>query len=123
MSLNQTDHVPYDSEPETERCAMRVLLELVTAPWTLHILLVLTADGPTRFGALRRKVEGISARVLTVRLRSLEERGLLVRSVGSSKSPEVTYHPTARLHDMREFMQQLRDLSLKWHHEDQLNLK
>ncbi|NWC96802.1 helix-turn-helix transcriptional regulator [Pseudomonas sp. IPO3778] len=100
---------------------MRVLLELITAPWTLHILLILTDEGPTRFGALRRKVEGISSRVLTVRLRSLEARGLLSRSVSSSKPPEVTYYPTPRLHDMRVFMQQLRDLSLKWHHEDHPN--
>ncbi|WP_242487073.1 winged helix-turn-helix transcriptional regulator [Pseudomonas sp. TH32] len=122
MSSIQIEKTPCETgESEAQRCAMRVLLELITAPWTLHILLVLTADGPIRFGALRRRVEGISARVLTVRLRSLEERGLLVRRATSGKSPEVTYYPTARLHDMREFMQQMRDLSLKWQDEDLRN--
>ena len=48
------------------------MLELLTRPWTLHILWSLSTNGPMRFGVLRRQVEGISARVLTERLRTLE---------------------------------------------------
>ena len=38
------------------------LLQLLTRPWTMHILWVLSASGPTRFGALRRQIDGISSR-------------------------------------------------------------
>lgn len=120
MSLIQAEEISTEPEQQAEQCAMKPLLQLVTAPWTLHILFLLTTHGSMRFGLLRRRVEGISARVLTVRLRMLEERGLVVRSVSDSKAPEVTYTATSRLYDMKAFMQQLRDLALKWQSEDYL---
>ena len=52
------------------------LLQLLTRPWTMHILWVLSTSGPTRFGALRRQIDGISSRLLTERLRDLEEKGI-----------------------------------------------
>ena len=39
-------------------CGMSGLLEMLTRPWTLHILWMLGTHGPMRFGALRRGVEG-----------------------------------------------------------------
>ena len=53
--------------------------KLLTRPWTLHILWALSHDGPMRFGVLKRQVEGISSRVLTERLRALEEKGFVFR--------------------------------------------
>jgi DNA-binding HxlR family transcriptional regulator len=99
-------------------CSMGGLLEMLTRPWTLHILWLLSRNGPMRFGALRRSVEGISARLLTVRLRTLEQRGFLERSVRPTNPPEVTYIPTSRLADMHLFMEQLHRLSDKWQAED-----
>ena len=99
-------------------CSMGGLLEMLTRPWTLHILWLLSRNGPMRFGALRRSVEGISARLLTVRLRTLEQRGFIERSVRPTNPPEVTYIPTSRLADMDLFMQQLHTLSDKWQAQD-----
>ena len=99
-------------------CSMGGLLEVLTRPWTLHILWLLSRNGPMRFGALRRSIEGISARLLTVRLRTLEERGFVERSVRPTNPPEVTYIPTSRLMDMDNFMHQLQRLSDKWKTED-----
>jgi DNA-binding HxlR family transcriptional regulator len=99
-------------------CGMSGLLEMLTRPWTLHILWLLSRNGPMRFGVLRRSAEGISARLLTVRLRTLEERGFVSRHVQPTIPPEVTYSPTARLKDMEAFMQQLHLLSDKWQAED-----
>ena len=76
-----------------------------------------------RFGVLRRSAEGISARLLTVRLRTLEERGFVERSVRPTNPPEVTYIPTARLKDMNEFMKHLHGLSDKWQAEDKMKLE
>ena len=101
-------------------CAMSGLLEMLTRPWTLHILWLLSKNGPMRFGVLRRSAEGISARLLTVRLRTLEERGFVERHVRATNPPEVTYVPTSRLQDMETFMKQLHLLSDKWQAEDKM---
>jgi DNA-binding HxlR family transcriptional regulator len=97
---------------------VNTFLSMLTQPWTLHLLWLLTSNGPMRFGALRRKTSGISARLLTVRLRLLEERGFLSRSVRPTKPPEVTYIPTSRLLEMGPFLLQVHTLARKWEIED-----
>ncbi len=99
-------------------CPMSGLLEMLTRPWTLHILWLLSTNGPMRFGALRRGAEGISARLLTLRLRTLEAEGFVSRAVAGGKVPQVTYSPTSRLADMNEVMAKLHTLSEKWQRED-----
>ena len=59
-------------------CPARALLNLVTTPWAVLIVGALE-DGPMRFGALRRRLEGISQKVLTEKLRALEAEDLIVR--------------------------------------------
>lgn len=97
---------------------MGKLLRMLSRPWMLHLLWLLSNNGPMRFGAMRRRVEGISARLLTLRLRTLEREGFVTRTVREGKVPEVTYTPTSRLADMHEFMSQLHGLSAKWQRED-----
>ena len=106
------------SEDLSAGCPMARLLEMLTRPWTLHILWLLSSNGPMRFGALRRGADGISARLLTVRLRTLEAEGFVHRTALGGKMPEVTYSPTSRLADMNGFMAQLHGLSVKWQRED-----
>ena len=95
-------------------CSMAGLLEMLTRPWTLHILWLLSTNGPMRFGALRRSADGISARLLTVRLRTLEEEGFVQRTVHNGKTPEVTYTPTAMVTEMNDVMAHLGRLSAMW---------
>ena len=102
-------------------CAMSGLLETLTRPWMLHIVWLLSTHGPMRFGALRRGAAGISARVLTVRLRTLEEKGFVRREVRHTNPPEVTYIPTTRVRDMQKVMELLHSLSDKWQQESAAN--
>jgi DNA-binding HxlR family transcriptional regulator len=95
-------------------CAIGSLLELLTRPWTLHILWALSNDGPMRFGVLRRHVEGISARVLTERLRTLEEARFIFRHYEPTIPPAVTYGITDRMKDIEKVLHQLEELSRKW---------
>src|SRR5579864_5649219 len=88
-------------------CPMAGLLETLTRPWTLHILWTLSTNGPTRFGALRRSVAGISSRVLTERLRVLEEKGFLYRDYKPTIPPEVTYRLTKRVKDIQKVLAEL----------------
>jgi DNA-binding HxlR family transcriptional regulator len=123
MPKVKEDHIIRQTEEIAVGCAMGGLLEMLTRPWTLHIVWLLSTNGPMRFGALRRSAEGISARLLTVRLRTLEERGFVKRTVRETNPPEVTYSPTVRLKEMEGFMQQLHGLSQKWQDEDVARLR
>ena len=93
------------------------MLELLTRPWTLHILWSLSTNGPLRFGMLRKNVEGISSRVLTERLRTLEEKGIVFRRYEQTIPPSVTYGITDRMMDIEKVLAQLEALARKWHME------
>ena len=99
-------------------CPMGGLLEVLTRPWTMHILWVLSSNGPTRFGALRRQIEGISSRVLTERLRLLEQKGFIYRDYEPTIPPSVTYGITKRMKDIQKVLGELDQLARKWQQED-----
>jgi DNA-binding HxlR family transcriptional regulator len=99
-------------------CPFEGLLEVLARPWTMHILWVLSSNGPTRFGALRRQVEGISSRVLTERLRVLEHRGFIFRDYEPTIPPSVTYGITRRMKDISKVLGELNELAQKWQNED-----
>src|SRR5690606_9008286 len=63
-----------------ESCvAAREVLNRVGDKWSVLVVGVL-GDGPTRFGELRRTIDGISQRMLTLTLRGLERDGLVTRT-------------------------------------------
>ena len=95
-------------------CAIGGLLELLSRPWTMHILWALNTAGPMRFGVLRKQIEGISARVLTERLRTLEGAGFVYRHYEQTIPPAVTYGITDRMKDIEKVLAQLDSLSRKW---------
>jgi DNA-binding HxlR family transcriptional regulator len=95
-------------------CAIHSLLEVLARPWTMYILWTLSQGGPTRFGALRRQVEGISPRVLTERLRELEQKGFVYRHYGPSIPPAVTYGITKRMNNIGKVLEQLEGLARRW---------
>jgi DNA-binding HxlR family transcriptional regulator len=99
-------------------CPFGELLEILARPWTMHILWVLSTNGPTRFGALRRQVEGISSRVLTERLRVLEQKGFVFRDYEPTIPPSVTYGITKRMKGFDKVMCNLDELARKWQQED-----
>jgi DNA-binding HxlR family transcriptional regulator len=89
-------------------------MELLARPWTLHILWSLSNNGPMRFGVLRRQIEGISSRVLTERLRTLEGAGFVFRRYEQTIPPAVTYGITDRMKDIEKVLAQLEGLGRKW---------
>ena len=105
------------ASPTSSPCAISGLLELLTRPWTMHILWALSNHGPMRFGVLRKNVAGISARVLTDRLRTLEDKGFIYRHYQPTIPPAVTYGITERMKDIQKVLAQLEGLAHKWHAE------
>lgn len=71
-------------------CPVREVLDIVGDTWSLLVIINLQAR-PLRFNALKRSIEGISQRMLTVTLRSLERDGLVRRTVRPTMPPEVEY--------------------------------
>jgi DNA-binding HxlR family transcriptional regulator len=108
---------PRRSTQSPSPCAIGELLELLTRPWTMHILWALSTHGPMRFGVLRRQVDGISSRVLTERLRTLEDSHFIFRHYEPTIPPAVTYGITDRMKDIEKVLHQLEDLSRKWQRE------
>jgi len=75
-------------------CPIRDVLDRVGDTWSLLVIISLQ-PAPMRCNALRRSIEGISQRMLTVTLRSLERDGLVSRTVRPTTPPEVEYALTA----------------------------
>mgnify|MGYP001431483450 CR=1 FL=1 len=96
-------------------CPMDAILRLLMGPWTTYILWVLRNDGPTRFGELKRKVNGISAKVLPERLRLLDD---YLRHYEPTIPPQVTYRLAARGKELDPILNGLDEIARRWHAED-----
>jgi DNA-binding HxlR family transcriptional regulator len=90
-------------------CEFREMLDRVGDKWSLLVIAMLEQN-PTqraRFSELKRAIPGISQRMLTATLRSLERDGLLIREVFPEVPPRVEYELTAL---GRRFMEPVRAL-------------
>ncbi len=76
--------------PLSELCPVRDVLDRLGDRWTVLVLLELS-QGTLRFGALRKRIEDVSPRMLSQTLRQLEEDGLASRTVFASIPPRVDY--------------------------------
>jgi DNA-binding HxlR family transcriptional regulator len=65
-------------------------MEMLRGAWAVNVIWYLSAQ-PRRFGELRVDIPRISARVLSARLRELEARGIVTRSVAPTSPPSVEY--------------------------------
>lgn len=95
-------------------CPLHGLVTILGGPWTTYILWLLCRRGPMRFGQLRKQMPGISAKVLTERLRMLEQLGILDRHHEPTIPPKVTYSLTPRGHELEDALDALDSLALKW---------
>jgi len=95
-------------EPVAENCPVREVLERISGKWSIQILIA-AANGPVRFTELERRIEGISRRMLTLTLRSLERDGLLIRTVYPTVPPKVDYTVTPMARELYESFLTLMD--------------
>ena len=91
------------------------LLSLLSSKWTILILHRLHVEGPTRFGALRRKLGGVSTKTLTERLRHLESERLISRHYEPTVPPQVTYSVTKRVLELDSVMIELDRIAERWY--------
>jgi DNA-binding HxlR family transcriptional regulator len=74
-------------------CPSRILFDQIADKWSMMILTVLD-DGPQRFNAIRRRLEGVTQKALTQCLRRLERNGMVERRVIASSPVAVEYQIT-----------------------------
>jgi DNA-binding HxlR family transcriptional regulator len=90
-----------------ESCpAAREVLNRVGDKWSVMVV-VLLSDGSKRFSELRRNIEGVSQRMLTLTLRGLERDGLVKRTVYPTVPPRVDYELTPLGRSLRQPIQAL----------------
>lgn len=85
------------------------VLNVIGGKWKVLILWHLGASGLCRFGELRRKLPGVTQRMLTNQLRELESAGLVHRKVYAEVPPKTEYSLTEPSKDLRAVYIELRD--------------
>jgi DNA-binding HxlR family transcriptional regulator len=90
-------------------CGSRAAFEVVTSKWSSLALLAL-GEGSYRFNALRRRVEGVSEKMLSQTLQALERDGMVTRDVVTTIPPRVEYSLTPLGEAVAERLRSLADL-------------
>lgn len=93
-------------------CPLSECMAVLGGAWTPNIIWYLSA-GPRRFSELRLDIPAISAKVLTQRLRELEERGVLTRRVMETSPPSVEYALTDLGREFQPVIEQIATVGQK----------
>jgi DNA-binding HxlR family transcriptional regulator len=96
-----------------ETCPVCRTAEIVCGKWTLLVIRDL-ADGRSRFCELERSLQGISPRTLSLRLRALEEEGVVERQTFPEVPPRVEYVLTAKGQALRPLIEDMRTYGTEW---------
>jgi len=80
-------------DPPPGECPLSNCMKFIRGTWTPHIIWYLKAT-PRRFSELKGDINGISAKVLSTRLKELEEAGVVLREVMDTSPPTVEYSLT-----------------------------
>ncbi|MCT7665365.1 winged helix-turn-helix transcriptional regulator [Shinella kummerowiae] len=78
------------STPPPEPCLLTECMAIIAGAWAPNVIWHLRA-GPRRFSELRIDIPPISAKVLSQRLRELESRGVITRTIQPTTPPSVEY--------------------------------
>jgi DNA-binding HxlR family transcriptional regulator len=109
---------PPQSHLDSDCRGVASILARVGDKWTVFVIRLL-GDGPLRFNELKRRVDGISQRMLTLTLRGLERDGLVTRTVFPTIPPRVDYELT----DLGRGLWQPVEALGKWANDHQMEIQ
>jgi DNA-binding HxlR family transcriptional regulator len=98
-------------------CPVCRTADIVCGKWTLLVIRDL-AEGRSRFCELERSLRGISPRTLSLRLRALEEEGVVERQTFPEVPPRVEYALTDKGQALVPLIEDMRAYGLQWLFED-----
>src|SRR5437868_10185177 len=93
-------------------CPVTTCMTLLSGAWAPNVIWYLSAQ-PRRFGELRIDIPRISARVLSARLRELEDKGVVLRRVMPTSPPSVEYELTELGRDLLPAIQAIIAVGVK----------
>jgi DNA-binding HxlR family transcriptional regulator len=96
-----------------DTCPVCMTAEIVCGKWTLLLIRDL-AEGHSRFCELERSLAGISPRTLSLRLRSLEEVGIVARDTFPEVPPRVEYALTEKGRALLPIIDDMRSYGEHW---------
>ena len=94
-------------------CPVGCCAEIISGKWTLLLIRDL-AEGSRRFCELERSLEGISPRTLSLRLKALEEQGIIERRTYPEVPPRVEYALTAKGKALVPLVEDMRAYGMRW---------
>jgi DNA-binding HxlR family transcriptional regulator len=101
------------SAESNSRCPVCRTADVVCGKWTLLVIRDL-AEGRSRFCELERSLEGISPRTLSLRLRALEEEGIVARNTFPEVPPRVEYALTEKGEALVPLIEDMRRYGTRW---------
>ena len=99
------------SKPQS--CPVLLTANIISGRWTLLLLRDLS-NGINRFTTLERSLTGISSKTLSVRLKSLEEAGIVTRKAYPEVPPRVEYTLTPMGQELMPLIDHMREYGSKW---------
>jgi DNA-binding HxlR family transcriptional regulator len=96
-----------------ESCPVTATAEILAGKWTILLIRDL-AEGRCRFCELERSLEGISPRTLSLRLRALEQQGVLERKTFPEVPPRVEYSLTEKGRALVPIIEDMRTYGRSW---------
>src|SRR6266545_5381265 len=96
-----------------DSCPVCRTADVVCGKWTLLVIRDL-ADGRSRFCELERSLQGISPRTLSLRLRALEEEGIVERTTFAEVPPRVEYSLTEKGRALVPIIESMREYGRSW---------
>jgi DNA-binding HxlR family transcriptional regulator len=96
-----------------DSCPVCRTADIVCGKWTLLVIRDL-AEGRSRFCELERSLQGISPRTLSLRLRALEEEGILERTTFAEVPPRVEYSLTEKGLALVPIIDSMREYGRTW---------
>ena len=94
-------------------CGVCATAEIICSKWTMLVIRDL-ADGRSRFCELERSLAGISPRTLSLRLRALEEEGIIERRTYPEVPPRVEYALTEKGRALEPLIEDMRRYGREW---------
>ncbi len=94
-------------------CPVCLTADVVCGKWTLLLVRDLS-EGLSRFCELERSLAGISPRTLSLRLRALEEEGIVERQTYAEVPPRVEYQLTEKGRDLLPIIESMREYGNRW---------
>lgn len=98
---------------ELQDCPVARTLDLIGERWTILLLRDLLLEGPRRFQDFQTSLPGVAPNILSARLKSLEDHGLVERRLYNDRPPRLEYMLTDKGRSLGPIVKALRDWGRK----------